>query len=247
MKPMNIAHRGFSSHYPENSMLAFEGAWLAGADMIEFDVRMSADGHIIVFHDETLERMTDGWDDMEIQEKGLKGISKIKLRSYSQPTFNKEGIPFLRDVLKFFKGKLQFNIEIKPMGDNKEIEENALVDKIYEIIQQEDVTYEVVISSFSEHILTLLSNKDSKLKLGVLDSCKDDSRISWIDRFSAYSYHPKYQPGSPDLINQAKSKGMKIFPYTIDHVQGYEELRSWGVDGIITNNVILLKECSIDW
>ena len=99
---LNIAHRGFKGKYPENTMLAFEKAIEAGADGIEFDLHLSKDGELVIIHDESLERTTDGKS--LVCEKTLEELQKLNA-SKLYPGCEIQRIPTLREYFEFAKDK----------------------------------------------------------------------------------------------------------------------------------------------
>ena len=102
-----IAHRGASAYEPENTLRSFRRALDMGADLIEFDIRMSSDGHLIVIHDKKVDRTTDGTG--LVREMTLGQLKKLDAGKG-------EKIPTLEEVIDFGKGKTRFVIELKEGG-----------------------------------------------------------------------------------------------------------------------------------
>ena len=109
---LSIAHRGAAGITPENTKLAFLKALDLGADAIELDVQLTRDGECIVFHDETLERTTDGTG--LVAETDFETISKLDAGSWFSASFKKLEVPTLEEVLKTIGGRTLINIELKP-------------------------------------------------------------------------------------------------------------------------------------
>src|SRR3972149_9393656 len=107
---MVIAHRGFSGQAPENTLASFKKARELGSDMIELDVRFSKDGHMVVMHDDTLDRTTNGRG--KVADYTLKELKQLDAGSWFAPQFSDERIPNLNEVLELAKGKILVNIEI---------------------------------------------------------------------------------------------------------------------------------------
>ena len=127
---MVVAHRGFSGAAPENTLAAFRMAIEAGSDMIELDVHLSKDGKVVVIHDETQERTTNGQG--RVADRPLKEIKGLDAGSWFSPPFAGERIPTLQEVLSLAQGKVPVNIEIKNPTHGKyditELAEKALLE-----------------------------------------------------------------------------------------------------------------------
>lgn len=109
--PLPIAHRGFRAKYPENTQAAFRGALQIQAGMVELDVAMSRDRALVVIHDDTLERTTNGFG--RVKDHTLAELKQLDAGSWFSPHFSEERIPTLRQVLELCRDKTLVNIEIK--------------------------------------------------------------------------------------------------------------------------------------
>ena len=139
-----MAHRGSRINRPENTLAAFEEAVRVGADGIELDVHLSQDGQVVVLHDETLDRTTDGSG--FVHEWTLADLQQLDAGSWFDPAFSGQRIPSLAEVLDLlealgFRGRL--NIELK-RGKNRGMEK-----KIHSLLEQKQRSFEVLFSSFS--------------------------------------------------------------------------------------------------
>lgn len=137
-KVLNIAHRGFSSHYPENTLEAFEEAKKAGADGFECDLRMTKDKKIVVFHDDSLKRLCGVKGNIESLE--WSELKKLKV-------FSKNPIPLLDELLENFPNLIK-NFEIK-----KSKLASELISLLFEKIGQQEQRAQIVISSFEETLV----------------------------------------------------------------------------------------------
>jgi glycerophosphoryl diester phosphodiesterase len=149
-KPTIIGHRGAMAYKPENTLISFQKAIELGVDMIELDVRLSKDNHPVIMHDESVYRTTNG--------KGF--ISNFTLKQIKKLRINKtEKVPTLEEAVKLIKGKCKINIHIK---------EHKAIDKVLEIINNNKIHKDVLISSFIEKTLKHIKNKDPRIKTGYL-------------------------------------------------------------------------------
>ncbi len=97
MKTLNLAHRGFSSQYPENTMIAFEQAYQAGADGLELDVQLTRDGEVVIFHDKMIDRMTNGSG--TLSDLTLRDIKWVSIDGLMQDGLPRQKIPTLEEYL----------------------------------------------------------------------------------------------------------------------------------------------------
>lgn len=111
---INIAHRGASGYAPENTMAAFEKALEMGADLLELDVQLSTDGHVVVIHDYTVERTTDGQG--KVEDLTLEESRKLDAGAWYRPEFKGEVIPTLEEVLEHVGGRIGLLIGLDHSG-----------------------------------------------------------------------------------------------------------------------------------
>ncbi len=147
---LKIAHRGARLQATENSITAFNRAIIAGADMIELDVQLSKDGHLIVIHDPTLERTTNG-------QGYIKDLTLAQIKEFK--TKDGESVPTLDEVFELCKGKIKLLVEIKAVG---------CAQKIAELIKKYNNSDEVVIQSFLQGELLEYRQFDNKTKTAIL-------------------------------------------------------------------------------
>ena len=181
---LNFAHRGFKGKYPENTMLAFSKAVEAGACGIEFDVHLSKDGELVIIHDETLERTTDGKSLVCV--KTLEELKKLNA-SKLYPDFEVQRIPTLREYFEFAKDKeIITNIELK----NSIIDYEGIEEKVYELIKEYNLSEKIIISSFNHESLVRFKNIDPNIKCGVLESSRLYKPWEYVKNLGMEYYHP---------------------------------------------------------
>ncbi|HEY64569.1 MAG TPA: glycerophosphodiester phosphodiesterase [Caldilineae bacterium] len=249
--PLILAHRGGMALAPENTMLAFERALVAGADGLEIDVRASRDGELVVIHDETVDRTTNGTGrvaDMTLAE--LKALDAgYRYSPDNGVTFPYRGqgltIPTLREVLEAFPDT-PINIEIKQT--DPPIEE-ALANLIREMGAEEWV---LVVSTEDEVI-----KRFRHLAPGVATGAAtgEVTRFYWMQRLRLSSFYrpvahvlqvPEEVDGTriitPHFVEAAHAQGMKVIAWTVNMPDRMRELLRMGVDGIVTDRPDLLRQ-----
>lgn len=237
-----IAHRGDSTRAPENTLPAFQKAIDAGADMIEFDIQLTADSVPVVFHDAYLNKHSNG-------DGLLSGISSERVRILDAGTwFSKEftgvKIPLLSEVLELAKNTILLNIEIKP----ESIADNAgegIEHKVYEKVRAFRMQDQVLISSFDYRALDRFRKIDPHIKTGVLFNRKKSGGLSpmqLVRKYGAYSFHCNRWQIRKKWINECLDNGVPIYVYTVNKKRVMRSLIKKGVSGIFSDMPLRLKK-----
>ncbi len=230
MRSLNIAHRGFSGQYPENTLLAFEQAYQAGADGIELDVRLTKDGEVVVFHDPTIDRMTG-------KKGAVNGYDLNELTSYPlthslEKNQKQQYIPTLSDYLIWAENKpILSNIELK----NKEDVDNDLVLKVAEVLQKFELEGTVLFSTFQKKSIERIREVMPDVKTGLLLSKYDEPAIHLAKEMGADYVHLKAVNLTVPLIELAHDLGLGINVWTVNGIKELEKINNIGVEGIITD------------
>ncbi len=219
------AHRGASSSAPENTMYAFRSAAESGADYIELDVQLTSDGQLVVFHDEKLDRVTDG--------KGkLKDHTYAELQQLSAGVkfggeFADAKIPLLSEVFEELGGNILYNVEIKDYGGT-----DLTVAKTVETIEEFGLENSCYITSFSYSVLKKVKSVSPDIKTGLIanTSASSINKSKYID---ALSMNHLFVNSS--VVNNAHQNGKRIFVWTVDNTNDIQRMSALGVDNIITN------------
>jgi len=237
-KPAVIAHRGSSAHAPENTLTAFELAITHQADAIEMDARLTADGYVVLFHDRTLQNLTDGSG--KIEDHTLQEIQDLRIitsRHNSQPD---HVIPTLDETLAAFGQKILINVELKHFG----IHPSRLPQKIINLVNKYDLEDRVLLSSF--HPLALLSPQKRKPPLATGLLIKYPYHRSVIGKlFSALmtydSLHLPAEHTSAEVVRDLQQTGKKVFAYTVNDPDHIRQLARLGIDGFFTDDPLAAR------
>jgi glycerophosphoryl diester phosphodiesterase len=228
-----VAHRGFSGEFPENTLIAFQKAIEVGSDMIEFDIRFSKDGHIVVMHDAALDRTTNG--DGKVADHTLKELRGLDAGSKFSPIFAGEKIPTFQEVLELAKDRTLINIEIKNQDLGRfHIEELAA--KALGEVKRAGMERQVIFSSFYPSALERLQELDPRIRVAFLFHRQWNSipEASAGRSFSVLNLRNQYLTKSK--VSKIHEAGIKINVYTVNSAEEMEKFIRWGVDGIITNH-----------
>jgi len=231
-RPTIIAHRGSSAYAPENTLAAFDLAIKQKTNAIELDVKLSADGHVIVIHDQTVDRTTNGYG--RVRDKSLLDLKELDAGCSFDRSFCGERIPTLDEVFSSCGDKTFLNIELS----NYTNPINSLPYKVAQSITNHKMGHRVLISSFNPIALITFHRHLPEVPFGIL-AYPGQSKIwlSWpLIRFIKFhSIHAPEQDVSPPLINRVHQAGKIIYVYTVNNSESIQRLFNWGVDGIFTD------------
>ncbi|MDE5583006.1 MAG: glycerophosphoryl diester phosphodiesterase membrane domain-containing protein [Ruminococcus sp.] len=222
------AHRGFSAVAPENTMYAFESAVKAGADYIELDVQLTADKQLVVFHDGTIERTTDG--EGKISDYTYEELQEFSAGSWFDKSgeFDDAKIVLLSDVLETVGNNIMINIEIKNHGKVSETAE-----KTVETIEAYNLEKSCYVTSFSYSALKTVKKLNPKIKTGLIANVASSTSFAQLKYIDAVSLN--YLFVNQSIVNMAHQNGKRVFVWTVDRPADMQHMIAIGVDNIITN------------
>ena len=161
-RPLIVAHRGASAEAPEHTLAAFEAAVAQEADLIELDVRLSADGQLVVIHDEQLERTTDGRG--LVREYTLQALKRLDAGGWFGRAFRGQRIQTLTELLERFRDRVRFAIELKEGSDISQ----GIEERLVSLLQIYDMTAQVWVFSFDHRALRKVHQMDPEIRTGAL-------------------------------------------------------------------------------
>jgi len=237
-KKIVIAHRGYSSRYPENTMIAFAKA-LGVADMIELDVTLTRDRLPVVIHDETLDRTTNGHG--KISGYYYSEIKDLDAGSWFAAEFASQRIPLLDEVARFIKlNNLELNIEIKPEALGN-ISCDSVENRVLDIIFHYNIQNKIVISSFESEFLKRIRISDKNLRLAFLMDSETGDWQNFCREMNCFFINPNESLVDRKFMQKARDAGVRVIPYTVNDRNRMEELLDLGVDGMFTNYPEMLQ------
>lgn len=236
MMTLNYGHRGASGYYPENTMLAFEKAIEMGCDGIETDVQMTADGVLVLIHDENLKRTTgvDGW----VKDYNFEDLRKLNAANYHSTHKEFQYIPTAEELLKLAKEKdIIINFEIKTGIVFYEGIEKKLID----LVNKYHMKHKVIISSFNHYALIECKKLDKEMRTAILYSEALYHPENYCETVDAQGLHPVLYAVNGNILEDAHEKGLFVQPYTVNDEETMKKFIHLGIDGIITNYPDKLK------
>jgi glycerophosphoryl diester phosphodiesterase len=239
-KPLNIAHQGASADAPGNTLAAFRLALEMGADGFELDIMLSTDDHLVVIHDDTVDRTTDGSG--PVRQKTLAELKALDAGARFGARFAGERIPTLQEVFDLVAGNRAFvNVELK--ADS--LKSDGLEEKLVALIRRYDLGERLLISSFNPFALWRVRRLAPDLPLALLyaESMPVHLRNRWFAFLSRpEALNPSLRIATQEHVRWAKSKGYRLYVWTVDEEPEMRRLIALGVDGIITNKPDLLRQ-----
>ncbi|MCI0695053.1 glycerophosphodiester phosphodiesterase [candidate division KSB1 bacterium] len=220
------AHRGASGHAPENTLAAIRLAMEMGAEMCELDVQQTADSRLVVMHDDTLERTTNGKGN--VWEMTLAELQKHDAGSWFAPRFAGEKLPALEEVIALVRGKMSLNIEAKIHGHERNV-----ASLIVETLRRERFDDECVVTSFDHKIVDEIKTLAPALQVGYIFGWREFSREVFWRKVELLSAH--YSLIDAAFLQRARAAGKKVHVWTVNDPWHMRRMIEMGVDGIITN------------
>ena len=237
-RPLNLAHRGFSGRYPENTRAAFLAAIEAGADGFETDVHLSRDGQLVVLHDPVLGRTCDGSG--AVIDKTYQELLRYDFGAWFDPVFRGERIMLMEELLELVKQhNLVLNIEVK----NYEVFYDGIEEALITLIRRMGMADAVFLSSFNHLSMARCKDIDPGIRTGLLYSYPMWRADEYILGTRADNAHPKYLclELEPDLTERLHAQGKGVHTWTVNEEADMHRMIGLGVDSVITNHPDRLK------
>lgn len=238
---INFAHRGASAVCPENTMAAFRKGLELGATGIETDVQMTKDGSLILIHDETLNRTTNGKG--YVKDKTLAEILEVDAGAWFDPAFKGEHISVLEDLLDLLQGKdTILNIELK----NGVVLYPGMEEKVIAAVREFNMSDRVILSSFNHYSLAYCKSLAPEIQTGILYMEGLYRPWDYAATLGASALHANHYAVLPEFVSEAAKHGVVYHPFTVNDPARMTYLIEAGVSGIITDHPEILAEILAD-
>ena len=231
--PIVFAHRGASAHAPENTLASFELAIFQGADAIELDARISADGRVVVIHDPTVDRTTNGHG--RVAQLTSTELRSLDAGSFFSEKYRGEKIPLLEEAFETIGKKIFINIEFK----NPAARHAQLVEKVCALVKQHGLEKRIVFSSLLASDLEKAKRLLPEIPCGLLalKGWMGGWARSFGFAFGDYAaLHPYLTDATKQQIIRVHRLKRRIHVWTVDKAEDMVRLSNWGVDGIFTDD-----------
>lgn len=225
---LRIGHRGAAAQAPENTIASFRRAVSLGAQAIELDVLPTKDGHLVVIHDDTVDRTTDGTG--RVADLTLSEIQRLDAGSWKGAEFADERVPTLEEVGEALPPSILLFVEMKG-GPGTPIE-RVLAGLIPRLGGHERVR----VSSFDHRALARLHAIDPRVSLGALFVALPVEPVAIARACGASALHPAFQYLTPDVVAEAHAAGLAVHAWTVNEPADIARVRAMGVDGIFSDH-----------
>lgn len=223
-----VAHRGYSADYPENTLSAFAGAYANGAKTVEFDVRKTKDGELVIYHDDTLERLTG--DQTTVADHTYQELLELDAGMWFGDEYTCERIPTLDQTLALLQStNMRMFCELKDIGDDTEF-----AAEVYEKVKDYGLLDKTVFLSFNYNYLSQIKELNSHQPIMVLASF---GKSTLPAKYPAEYYGINMKTLTPRTVRAIHEAGAKVYTYTPDTKGQMLSLQRLGVDGLITNDI----------
>ncbi|UOB19702.1 glycerophosphodiester phosphodiesterase [Macrococcus armenti] len=223
-----FAHRGYSAKYPENSMLAFKQAVIHGADGFELDIHLTKDNQIVVIHDDSINRTTNGRG--KVQHMTYDEIKQYRIKSGLFKVID-EPVPLLEEVLNIVRDyNLLLNIEIKAESGKIEL-------VLHELLEKYSMNDRIIISSFNIENLIMMESIDSDYETALLFDKYHKSPWDFKTKNNIKSIHPNAKHIKVDHLIELHEHELPTRVYTVNKEKDLAMWINSSVAGIITDEV----------
>ncbi|MEH6945143.1 glycerophosphodiester phosphodiesterase [Bacillus sp. JJ722] len=230
----NVAHRGATAYAPENTVAAYNLAVDMKADYIEIDVQRSKDGELVLIHDTTVERTTDGTG--KVGDLTYEQLRSLDAGSWKGEQFAGEQIPTFEEILDRYHGKVGILIELKAPELYPGIEEQV-ADALKKRNLDKPQNEKIIIQSFNFESMKKMNQLLPRVSIGVLTSNRAHTTMDALQEFSTYAdwFNPSYGIVTKELVDQVHSLGMQIGSWTVRSQEAADFLFEMKVDAIISD------------
>jgi glycerophosphoryl diester phosphodiesterase len=219
-----VAHRGASAYEPENTIRAIRRAIEFAADMVEVDVQSTRDDHLVIIHDAEVERTTNG-------KGNVKDLTIAAIRKLDAGKGEK--IPTMQEALEVAKDRIGVMIEVKSVGIEK---------RLLELIRSEEMSEQVIVTSFMTDVVSNIRKLDSKLSTGQIFSWKIPNVAKRAVELKTTVMVPAFDLVNRRMVQELHEVSVPLYAWTVDNRRIAERLIELGVDGIVTNKPDLMQK-----
>ena len=235
-RPIIFAHRGASAYAPENTIAAFELALTQQADAIELDVKLSADGHVVVIHDSTVDRTTNGRG--RVKDLSLSELRSLDAGHSFSEKFHGEKIPTLDEVFETVGRRTFINVELT----NYNTPRDHLVEMVCMLVKKHQLQKRILFSSFLGSNLSKARSYLPDVPRGLL--ALSGMLGAWARSFGfVFGKYQALHPYLKDMTQQETLRvhrlNRRVHVWTVNDEQDMRRLFDWGVDGIFTDDAQL--------
>lgn len=233
-RTLGVAHRGASRYAPENTLAAFRRALEDGAPAVECDVRRTGDGHLVVIHDPTVDRTTDGRG--AVGSLPLEALRRLDAGRWFGPEWAGERVPLFDEVLELGRGRALIKVEIK----NDPIPVEGIGHQVVDAVRLHRMEEEAFIMSFDHQVTRAVRSAAPRIASGILYAARLVDPVSAARAADADGLCIHWGYLDREVVARARGAGLGIFVWTVDDAEVVRRCLDLGVDGVTSNDTRLL-------
>ena len=221
---INYAHRGASEYAPENTLSSFYLGLMQGANGIETDVQRTKDGHLVLFHDDTVDRVTDGKGNL--CDFTLEELKNLKVYGNNTTDFYDRVVTFREFLEKFSCYDITFAIELKGPG----VEEDSL-----NMIKEFGIMDKTIFTSFKFDYIKKIKELDKSAKVGWLMFADEENATEKLLSIGGEEMCPMTEKVTPELMKEWRNAGLNVRAWGVTNIPIMKNMCDAGVDGMTVN------------
>jgi glycerophosphoryl diester phosphodiesterase len=226
---LRVGHRGAKGHAPENTFASFNRGVELGASVVETDVHLTRDGQVVIIHDHTVDRTTNGKG--FVKDMTMAELKALDAGSWFDKRFVGERIPTLAELLAWARDRVPLAIEIK----NGPIYYPGIAEKVIRLLQEHEMLQQAILISFDHFVLREAKMVAPDVVTGILYAGRFIDPIGAARMAGASALHPQWAYATPDLVQQAHGAGLAVSPWCPNDLPTIRLLDRMGVDSIGTD------------
>jgi glycerophosphoryl diester phosphodiesterase len=234
-RPYVVGHRGAMGHAPENTMASFRKGVELGAPLLELDVHLSADRRLVVIHDDTVDRTTDGTG--RVSDLTAEQIGRLDAGSWRSPEFAGERVPMLEDVLDWARGRVGLVIELK-LGP---VWYPGIEEVLVTTLQRQQATAEVLVISNDHFAVQRVKQLDPSIKTAIMYGGRPLDPVGMARAAGADAVRPGHYLLLAEDVVVCQTAGLAVIPWTVNDEASMRRVVGLGVDGMSSNYPELLS------
>jgi glycerophosphoryl diester phosphodiesterase len=233
-RTLGVAHRGASCYAPENTLAAFRRALEDGTPAVECDVRRTQDGHLVVIHDATVNRTTDG--------RGLVGsltldaLRRLDAGRWFGPEWTGERVPLFDEVLELVRGRALIKVEIK----NNPCPAGGIEGQVVNAIQRHGMEDDSFVMSFDHQAVRVVRSTAPRVATGIIYAARLVDPVSAARAAETDALCVQWEYLDRDVVTLARGAGLGIFTWTVDDETELRRCLALGIDGVSSNDTRLI-------
>ncbi|AEI44564.1 glycerophosphodiester phosphodiesterase [Paenibacillus mucilaginosus] len=223
------AHRGSSASAPENTLAAIRQAIADGSGYAEIDVQETADGVVMLMHDDSVLRTTG--IDKPMWKVTADELRQASAGAWFHKRFEAERVPSLEEAVRTAKGRIRLNVELKNNGHGRRLAEETV-----RLLQAQDAVRDCTVTSFDGRLLAAVKKLDPRIKTGLIIGEKRSDMAAVLANPTYDAISIAYTLVQDTLVNEAAKHGKEVYVWTVNDPAVMERMLNLGVTSIITNH-----------